>query len=1131
MALAQDADGGLHRAGGLLYHDPRSVSWLIQDRIVPPTAPRDARLSVDLSSQMPPVGNQGNQGSCVAWAVGYYHKTHQEWLEHGWDVSQAAHQVSPAYIYNQINGGGDYGAYFEDAQTILCDQGACSMQDFPYNQSDCTSWPSESAFSHGILWRSKAAYWIDVSNDAGVSRVKARLDSGFTTVLGIDVWGNFDNIQNYNYTYCASERTGSDRGGHGVTFVGYDDSKATSDGTGAFKMVNSWGTGWGLSGYWWMSYQAVKDYYLSQGAAYYVTDKIAYQPTLLARVQLMDSTRDKFGIRTGLGRTSASKWTKDFRQFYMGQQQRRSFPNTKLVFDMTEGDSWLVSGRTDSVFVRGIDNSSDGWAGRIDYSSAQYLPWGATGVSPDVPVTIPDYNVAAYARARILFGQDVGCTRIIAPSGALDSGASVTPACSTYNYGTTSASYPVRMKIGTGYNQTANVSNQAPGSRAYVTFPSWAAGPRGSIAVSCSTELSADTSHANDRQTGSVQVNVQDVGVTRIIVPTGALDSGAAVTPACSTYNSGTVTESYTVRMKIGTGYNQTASVSSQAPGARSYVTFPSWAASPRGSNAVSCSTELATDANRANDRQSGSVQVNVHDVGGTKFIAPTGAIDSGMSVTPACSLYNSGTGTESYSARMRIGSFYNQTASVSSHGAGTRIYVTFPTWSVQQSPGTYTVRCSTELATDQVSANNRTTDSVQVQQPGTHDVSCTLIIAPAGTIDSATALAPACSVYNSGNRSETYNVRMRIGTGYNQTASVSSQAPGARTYVTFPSWTPGPRGSVAVSCSTELATDANLANDRQTGSVQVNVHDVACSHLLAPVGTVDSGSSVVPACSTYNSGTVSESYTVRMRVGSFYDQTASVSSHGAGTRIYITFPTWSVQQSPGTYTVCCSTELAADANPANDPQTGNVTVVVHDVGAIAIITPAGGIDSGTVVTPQAVVQNSGTASEDFQVRLLIEPAYVDSQTVNLAAGAVDTVSFADWIAGPLGLLALKCTTLLTGDLNPANDFVQDSVLVSPFTDMEKGQPDLPRAFVLEGPKPNPFAQQTMICYGLPHRSHVALGLYSVTGKLLKTLVNRSQPPGYYSLLATDYLLPEGIYLLRAELGDVSFTRKLVKIQ
>ena len=40
-------------------------------------------LAVDLSKDMPPVGNQGKQNSCVAWAVAYVLKSYQEKIEEG----------------------------------------------------------------------------------------------------------------------------------------------------------------------------------------------------------------------------------------------------------------------------------------------------------------------------------------------------------------------------------------------------------------------------------------------------------------------------------------------------------------------------------------------------------------------------------------------------------------------------------------------------------------------------------------------------------------------------------------------------------------------------------------------------------------------------------------------------------------------------------------------------------------------------------------------------------------------------------------------------------------------------------------------------------------------------------------
>ena len=113
------------------------------------------------------------------------------------------------------------------------------------------------------------------------------------------------------------------------------------------------------------------------------------------------------------------------------------------------------------------------------------------------------------------------------------------------------------------------------------------------------------------------------------------------MTPACSVYNYGSASESYTVRMKIGAAYNSTVSVVSHAAGTRLYVTFPSWTALPRGWLAVSCSTELGGDVSQANDKRRDSVFVRVQDVGCVRLLSPGGTIDSGTVVVPACSVYN----------------------------------------------------------------------------------------------------------------------------------------------------------------------------------------------------------------------------------------------------------------------------------------------------------------------------------------------------------------------------------------------------------------------------------------------------------------------------------------------------------
>ena len=122
---------------------------------------------------------------------------------------------------------------------------------------------------------------------------------------------------------------------------------------------------------------------------------------------------------------------------------------------------------------------------------------------------------------------DVGVSRIIVPSGGLDSGTVVIPACSLYNYGDVSETYTARMKIGTSYDTAVSVSGHMAGACVYVTFPTWLASPPGSVAFSCSTELTGDIDPANDKMTGMVTVCSLEPGWTQLSpVPGGPANKG-----------------------------------------------------------------------------------------------------------------------------------------------------------------------------------------------------------------------------------------------------------------------------------------------------------------------------------------------------------------------------------------------------------------------------------------------------------------------------------------------------------------------------------------------------------------------------------------------------------------------------
>ncbi len=183
---------------------------------------------------------------------------------------------------------------------------------------------------------------------------------------------------------------------------------------------------------------------------------------------------------------------------------------------------------------------------------------------------------------------DVGVTRIIAPTGTVDSGQTFMPACSVYNFAENVETYPVRMKIGTGYDTVATVTGHQPGTARCVEFPQWTAQERGQLAVRCSTELAGDDIASNDAKEGMVTVNVYDLAVTMILAPPDSVDSAATVVPAAVVENRGTMADMARVKFSISDGYMDSVNVPLQ-PGVVDTAYFDQWTALELGTFAVRC--------------------------------------------------------------------------------------------------------------------------------------------------------------------------------------------------------------------------------------------------------------------------------------------------------------------------------------------------------------------------------------------------------------------------------------------------------------------------------------------------------------------------------------------------------------
>ncbi|RLW64167.1 MAG: hypothetical protein B6D73_11485 [gamma proteobacterium symbiont of Stewartia floridana] len=201
--------------------------------------------SIDLSGNFPQPGNQGTQGSCVGWATGYALKSYHEKVEEQWAFSEAT-VFSPAWIYNQINGGVDQGSRIDDALQLIIDRGAANWQNMPYDHTDFTRQPSQQAIAQAANYKAR-----EYRSITSAQQMKAALANRNPVVAGIIVYDDLERLSGPNSVY--NSTTGEPSGGHAVTLVGYDDNRYG----GAFKVINSWGTGWGDNGFFWLPYNMV----------------------------------------------------------------------------------------------------------------------------------------------------------------------------------------------------------------------------------------------------------------------------------------------------------------------------------------------------------------------------------------------------------------------------------------------------------------------------------------------------------------------------------------------------------------------------------------------------------------------------------------------------------------------------------------------------------------------------------------------------------------------------------------------------------------------------------------------------------------------------------------------------------
>ncbi|MFO8110654.1 MAG: C1 family peptidase [Thermoplasmata archaeon] len=378
---------------------PSEESWEISENklviVDEIKASRDPSLTaVDLSTDphFPAIGHQGTQGSCGAWAMTYYTYGYLEAKDKGWNQAGMYNNdqlISPAWTYNKVNSGTDGGSWMWYNGYIITDWGAPTLSEMPYDDTNHLSWGNATAFREAPLHRGNQVYYL--GHSSSVDDIKTLVDSGIPVTFVIDVYEYNSAFSDGNWIISSTEYD-SNTYNHAQTIVGYDDAISDDGETGAFRVANSWGTGWGDSGYYWLTYDAFleiggKDLlYLT-----YMDDIPNYKPSLLATWQFNGAPTRDTDITLGIGPYNSPLATKI--PYYI-HDSVNDLP-TYLSLDITEFQNDFDSGEDRFFLHMGTTNRSGIISSfKLEHYENNYFRGQPTQVSlnsPDVPLNTPGY--------------------------------------------------------------------------------------------------------------------------------------------------------------------------------------------------------------------------------------------------------------------------------------------------------------------------------------------------------------------------------------------------------------------------------------------------------------------------------------------------------------------------------------------------------------------------------------------------------------------------------------------------------------------------------------------------------------------------------------------------------------------
>lgn len=214
---------------------------------------------------MPPIGSQGNEGSCVAWACGYATKSFEmkkaSGVSHtfqGTNVVNIVGVASPEYLFNRINLNNNdcsVGSYFvgsgsnRGALDVLKTEGVVTWVEAPYSDKNgCGTADNVKEPVSPNAAKNQIKNYAEIKDLSETSLKTLLLDQHPIIFAAYPS----DDFMSAGSGFVWRSGQGPSTRGHAMTIIGFDDSKK------AYKIQNSWGTTWGDNGYTWLDYDFAK---------------------------------------------------------------------------------------------------------------------------------------------------------------------------------------------------------------------------------------------------------------------------------------------------------------------------------------------------------------------------------------------------------------------------------------------------------------------------------------------------------------------------------------------------------------------------------------------------------------------------------------------------------------------------------------------------------------------------------------------------------------------------------------------------------------------------------------------------------------------------------------------------------